>query len=444
MSYFSAVGIAPTAVTAETFAQFGAELIANSLKRDPGGVYRDSCKAWNRAALTIPRWPQLQVTVPDRRRRFALPLEAFPPSFQADLHRFLCERANPDVFSDSYCKPVQPVTNEGRHQRVLMAATALVTSGFPMERITGLSVLVEPDNAKALLRMLLDRYGGKPTGYLHHIATLLKTIARHHAGSDEKMVAELRKLCSNLNSGKRGLTEKNKSCLRQFADPRKLAALLNLPRQLLAEVEHIGGDRRREAVRVMLALAIGIELVIPLRIRNLRGLCLNRHIHRSGERVFLSISADETKNGNPINAEFPPWLIRLLDRYVQHYRSRLLTTPSPWLFPGEDGEERSSGFGVQIGDFIAKEIGVTMTPHQFRHLAAKLYLDRRPGDYETVRELLGHKDIATTMRFYREVDTVLAVQRYGDLVTQLIQDLETTTAPRRQRRRHAEDGNARA
>jgi integrase len=110
------------------------------------------------------------------------------------------------------------------------------------------------------------------------------------------------------------------------------------------------------------------------------------------------------------------------------------------LFPGENGDERSSGFGVQIGNIIAQEIGVTMTPHQFRHLAAKLYLDRRPGDYETVRRLLGHKDIATTMRFYRELDTVLAVKRYGDLVTHLILELETRTTPKRPSgRRHQKD-----
>lgn len=136
MSYFSANDIPPAAVTAETFAQFGAELMATSLKRDPGGVYRDSCKVWNWAARTVPAWPQVQVPVPDRRRRFALPLNAFPQSFQADLHRFLAERANPDVFSDSYCKPVRPLTTRGRQQKILMAATTLVTSGFPVEGIT--------------------------------------------------------------------------------------------------------------------------------------------------------------------------------------------------------------------------------------------------------------------------------------------------------------------
>src|SRR5215471_2635585 len=43
-------------------------------------------------------------------------------------------------------------------------------------------------------------------------------------------------------------------------------------------------------------------------------------------------------------------------------------------------------------------------PHQFRHLVAKLYLDRHPDAFETVQRLLGHKSRETTMRFYRELD----------------------------------------
>src|SRR5215469_15884193 len=47
-------------------------------------------------------------------------------------------------------------------------------------------------------------------------------------------------------------------------------------------------------------------------------------------------------------------------------------------------------------------------PHQFRHLVAKLYLDRHPDAFETVQRLLGHKSRETTMRFYRELDAILA------------------------------------
>jgi hypothetical protein len=68
MSYCTARCIDPDAVTAETFAQFGAEVENYSLVRDPGGVYRDTCKLWNLAFRSIPEWPQQEVAVPDRRR----------------------------------------------------------------------------------------------------------------------------------------------------------------------------------------------------------------------------------------------------------------------------------------------------------------------------------------------------------------------------------------
>jgi hypothetical protein len=39
--------------------QFGAELTVRLKQRDPGGVYRDSCKAWNWAAEHVPGWPPI-------------------------------------------------------------------------------------------------------------------------------------------------------------------------------------------------------------------------------------------------------------------------------------------------------------------------------------------------------------------------------------------------
>ena len=38
-----------------------------------------------------------------------------------------------------------------------------------------------------------------------------------------------------------------------------------------------------------------------------------------------------------------------------------------------------------------------MTPQQFRHVAAKFYLDEHPEDFETVRALLGHAFAKTTL-----------------------------------------------
>jgi integrase len=42
-------------------------------------------------------------------------------------------------------------------------------------------------------------------------------------------------------------------------------------------------------------------------------------------------------------------------------------------------------------------VGVHLTPHQFRHLAATWYLEAHPEDFETVRTLLGHVFSKTTL-----------------------------------------------
>lgn len=52
---------------------------------------------------------------------------------------------------------------------------------------------------------------------------------------------------------------------------------------------------------------------------------------------------------------------------------------SPWLFPGEsDGHKTKTTLSGQIIDRITKEIGIRVTPHQFRHLAAAFILETRP------------------------------------------------------------------
>jgi len=438
MSYCTACGIAPSAVDTQTFKRFQEAFEGDSLLRDPGGMVRDTCKLWNIAVATIPGWPRVTVEVPVRLKRFVLPLSTFAMCFRADLERFLARGADPDVFSDSYARPVRPATERTRRRNILVVATALVKSGISADAVTGLATLVRPENAKQALKLLLTRAGGKPTGYLYQIATLLKTIATHYVRADEKTVAELRVICSKLRPAKAGFTEKNKRCLRQFADVNKLAGLLTLPQRLLAQADRGDGNRRREAVRAALGLAIGIELVIPIRAQNLTGLRLDRHIHRAGKKVLLSVPADETKNENPIDAELPPWLTRLLEAYLKRYRPRLTLAPSPWLFPGESGSRRSAGgFGAQISAIIAEKVGITLTPHQFRHLACKIYLDRRPGEFETMRRLLGHKSLETTMRFYRELDGVLAVRRYSEFLTQLLDEtmVEPSLEPAPRRRR---------
>ena len=54
--------------------------------------------------------------------------------------------------------------------------------------------------------------------------------------------------------------------------------------------------------------------------------------------------------------------------------------------------------------------------HQYRHAAAAMFLKHRPGKYELVRQLLGHKSVETTKRFYLDLETTMASEMYTQIV----------------------------
>ena len=67
-----------------------------------------------------------------------------------------------------------------------------------------------------------------------------------------------------------------------------------------------------------------------------------------------------------------------------------------------------------------KELGLEITPHQFRHAAAYIMLKADPGNYELVRRVLGHRSITTTRNFYIGLESLEATRVFGDLVTDLM------------------------
>ena len=65
---------------------------------------------------------------------------------------------------------------------------------------------------------------------------------------------------------------------------------------------------------------------------------------------------------------------------------------------------------------MAKAAGIRITVHQYRHAAAAMFLKHRPGEYELVRQLLGHKSIETTKRFYLDLETTVSSEMYTQIV----------------------------
>ena len=96
------------------------------------------------------------------------------------------------------------------------------------------------------------------------------------------------------------------------------------------------------------------------------------------------LAADEVKNATDLEYPLPPALVRLLEFYLAKARPRLATPGCKALFvSGRGGGPRNpTAFSTTLGAFIAREVGVRITTHQFRHVAGYLYLQQVPGDYE--------------------------------------------------------------
>lgn len=49
---------------------------------------------------------------------------------------------------------------------------------------------------------------------------------------------------------------------------------------------------------------------------------------------------------------------------------------------------------------VEARTGIAITPHQFRHISAELYLKDNPEGIFTISQHLAHRDVNTTKRYY--------------------------------------------
>jgi integrase len=440
MSFFSRSGVAPSAVDASALESFRDALATTSFDPTPLTTFNRVARLWNEAGEQVPEWPQPRAQRTPDPRRYSLPWDHFPPTFLEDVERFLGHTGNQNPLSADYAPSVKPSTTENRRQCLRQLASALVVSGFPVLKVTGLAALVEPDNATAALQFFLDRNGGK-TPQLENLAQLLCTIARHwvKAPAHDKL---LRQVTSNLRDERKGMTAKNRACMRQFTHLENRYALLTLPARVAEHVRRHDQDRKGEAVRLMLALAVEILIKGAPRINNLAGLEVERHlvrVRRAGKvHWHILVPEGETKTGVRFEMRISPETAKLLTSYLENYRERVCSPAGIYLFPGRGGGRRSTeSFGQMITEFVNRETGLKMTPHQFRHLVGALHLQLHPEDIETVRQMLGHKSTRTTLKAYADIFTEAAQRRWDETIATCRTTAESECKQRPSARRRA-------
>lgn len=412
-------GIEPDEVDATTFYDFETWLGDTTLCTNPRVKAREAVKQWNRAVETVPNWPGRRVELAPARDAYCLPWDKMPKAFLKDAEAWLTSLGVDCWFDDDApLRPLKASSIETRRFQVQQAFSILVRLGHERERITSLAYLVEPAHVEQVLAFFWERGGKQPSSQAAGIAHCLLGIARHRVKLPETDLRKLKRLKRRVTPRQSGLTPKNRATLRLFEDERNKERLLMFPIDVMDQAIRMSNRAPvKAALLAQTALAVEILIMMPLRLNNLANLHLDRHLEWRGNRLFIIIPAENVKNDEPIEFELPAPSVALLRTYLERFRPKL-GNGSGYLFPGTLAErpKNPTHLSRQITKTLFGSIGIRMTPHQFRHVAAKIWLDDKPGSYEVVRRVLHHRSIDTTTANYTGFETRGATLQYDRFI----------------------------
>jgi integrase len=121
-----------------------------------------------------------------------------------------------------------------------------------------------------------------------------------------------------------------------------------------------------------------------------------------------------------IGFDIPSHLAKMLIEYRESLAPAHIGHRPTRLFVHTDGAPKAqSTVAYLIGTYAKRRAGITLTPHQFRHLAAKIMLDANPGNFEGVKQVLGHKNLKTTM-IYAGMNSRRAGRHHQGLIEQAV------------------------
>jgi len=284
--------------------------------------------------------------------------------------------------------------------------------------------MIHPDVSEKIIDSYWRKDGEIPSTYTINLSNRFVGLA-HVFGLDADAVRRLGDLRFRLEEFREvGMTEKNLALIRLVLTDEVWSRVVNLPAELMQEARL---QRRhapvRAAVLAQIAVAVAILTVAPVRLGNLSSIRLGENLTKPGgpySNFWLTFPKYDVKNRTALQFKLDETVTAIINEYVHDFRPALMRgSNADWLFPGESGNYKEKiSFSSQIVERVQKSTGLRITVHQFRHAAGALILKHRPGEYELVRRILGHKSVQTTKNFYLSLETTQASDIYTDIVRQ--------------------------
>jgi integrase/recombinase XerD len=186
---------------------------------------------------------------------------------------------------------------------------------------------------------------------------------------------------------------------------------------------------RRRLLTYRDGLLIALLAARPLRIRNLAQLALDRNVVRRGEAWWIEIEAAQTKTRQRFELPWPQGLASHLEYYLSEIRPVLAARQGRWtrhagdaLWLSTDGSPMSiKTIYERIIINTEAALGQRINPHLFRDCAATSVAIEDPEHVGIASQLLGHRRVSTTERYYNQARAVEACRQLQDFLISLRQ-----------------------
>jgi len=432
MRFCSASGIAPTEVdevVLERFLRYRAQ--SGTVSGDASG--RRLARTWNSNVGNIRGWPMRRLREPAVKPTTELPWTEFPEGLRREVDRYLqgltkVRRSR----SGRRIRPLMPSTIRQRRMELVAAARMAVKSGMAIGDLNALSALWSPDVVEKILDAYWAKDGETPKAFTIDLACRFVAIARETKCIDEAACERLHEMWRDLEQHRQGgLTDKNIALIRHVLTPGVWNRVVKLPWAMMAAARSRQAFApARAAVTAQLAVAIAILTFAPVRLANLTAIRLGFNLIKPDgpeSNYWLVFPDYDVKNRVKLEYPLERSITQLIDEYVHDFRPTLMRgSNEDWLFPGQRGRTKGKTcLSCQITERIYKATGLRMTTHQFRHAAGAIVLRRRPGEYELVRRLLGHRNVQTTINAYIGLENIQASEIFSKIVMEHLDvDLE--------------------
>jgi len=425
--YCSNQGINPDHINDDISAAYLDALETEALVTKPRTRHQSVCRVWNKCAELHREkgWPQIRLTEPRYDDRlYSIDDALVSEGIKADLNTYCTFLEGGDPFK-SHAKPFKDRSLEAVKGHFWRFLSALHYQGVDLQKVRKLEELVTKDMFKLGMKWFWDRNKGKTSKHIGEIAWTVRCYAIKHIGTDEATAAFYADAMKRLRVSQQGLSDKNQSAMAQFDDLKVVENFVSLPQRVwdkavkMQKTAYSKRIAKKACLLIQASVAIEILIFAPMRISNLQGLRLDEHISWQAGRVRISIPRQQVKNDQALDFLLPESVSKRVKSYIDLWRSHLTSEYNSHLFPGRNGKPKDcSRLRRQIEQTLWNEAGIRLTPHQFRHAAAKILLDAKPGHYEVVRKVLGHKSLTTTYSHYAGAETQAAINLYDDVIIQ--------------------------